>query len=563
MATQAGLGISRTFDIAGTSTPFYHPNWSSTGLPGYVMDIGNSTSTLVGNSVSQGALAITPVINQTGTAAYTALLVNAIETATGSGAKLLQDWQVSGTSVAKIDNTGAMSIGRSTDASARLTLIGGNNGSALITLSRPAASAQFSWALAGAGLSFSDDMAGAIVANMYGNGGANEVYVGQKNRITTDTRTSILGAQTYNSGSNVPGQTFFIRGGAGTGSAAVPGIQFQTADVTTSGATQQNFTTKMTITGSGSVGIGTTSPSAQLEVSGTIKTLGSTTPVTINPSTIVINSVTQMGPNGFTSSAGYTGGYGYDATPSSLTSGGIYRGTSSSNSFTGRLLNLVYSGTNNGTVGYFQISNASATGNVLDARNSGSGHLAVFTGTGNVGIGTSTPTSRLHVVSATAGTTVATFSDGSATCNITPATTGSVTCSSDLRLKKDIEKISETALLDQILKLETVHYKWKNDSEKIHTGYIAQDLERIIPELVVTDSKGYKQISYAGLVPVITGAIKALKAENQKLKNNIIKNNNNEEITNLKRQVDLLTQQNASIKEYLCAEKPKLKICQK
>jgi len=39
-------------------------------------------------------------------------------------------------------------------------------------------------------------------------------------------------------------------------------------------------------------------------------------------------------------------------------------------------------------------------------------------------------------------------------------------------------------------------------------GLIAQDVEAIIPELVYTDSKGYKSLSYDKIVPVLVEAIK-------------------------------------------------------
>jgi hypothetical protein len=55
---------------------------------------------------SQYGVKINPTINQTSTAGYTALLVNPTETATGSGTKLLADFQVGGTSKFKIDDTG-------------------------------------------------------------------------------------------------------------------------------------------------------------------------------------------------------------------------------------------------------------------------------------------------------------------------------------------------------------------------------------------------------------------------------------------------------------------------
>lgn len=72
--------------------------------------------TLSAASGVAAGLRVSPTLTQTGTAAYTALLINPTETTTGSGAKLLADFQVGGSSKAKIDNTGVVSAAPSTAA---------------------------------------------------------------------------------------------------------------------------------------------------------------------------------------------------------------------------------------------------------------------------------------------------------------------------------------------------------------------------------------------------------------------------------------------------------------
>ena len=43
-------------------------------------------------------------------------------------------------------------------------------------------------------------------------------------------------------------------------------------------------------------------------------------------------------------------------------------------------------------------------------------------------------------------------------------------------------------------------------------GFIAQDVEKVFPELVFTDSKGYKSMSYDKLTAVIVEAMKEMKS---------------------------------------------------
>ena len=100
---------------------------------------------------------------------------------------------------------------------------------------------------------------------------------------------------------------------------------------------------------------------------------------------------------------------------------------------------------------------------------------------------------------------------------------------SDARLKTDIKKIeSPTA---RLMKLEGLSYLKKNpyapvdDAEggaKEETtpemGFLAQEVEKVFPDLVVTDHEGYKSINYIALIPVIVEVVKEQQSEieNQK-----------------------------------------------
>ncbi|MBO7495162.1 MAG: tail fiber domain-containing protein, partial [Salinivirgaceae bacterium] len=110
---------------------------------------------------------------------------------------------------------------------------------------------------------------------------------------------------------------------------------------------------------------------------------------------------------------------------------------------------------------------------------------------------------------------------------------GTVTESSDARLKKDVQTIS--GALDKVLKLRGISYYWKNmeemaaakgvpadssdycyDSRK-HIGVIAQEIETEFPELVSTDDKGFKSVEYTAIAPILIEAVKELKAEKDAL----------------------------------------------
>lgn len=89
---------------------------------------------------------------------------------------------------------------------------------------------------------------------------------------------------------------------------------------------------------------------------------------------------------------------------------------------------------------------------------------------------------------------------------------------SDVRWKEDIEPIHNA--LQRVSRLKGVNFQWANKSRNgiPQVGVIAQEVEEIFPEVVSTDSEGYKSVAYSKLVPPLIEAIKELKAENDDLK---------------------------------------------
>ena len=100
---------------------------------------------------------------------------------------------------------------------------------------------------------------------------------------------------------------------------------------------------------------------------------------------------------------------------------------------------------------------------------------------------------------------------------------GGLTCISDFRYKKNFKPIENS--LANILKINGLRYDWRREefpekqfSDKNQIGFIAQDLEKIYPEMVFTDAQGYKSVDYSRLTPVLVEAIKEQQKQIEALK---------------------------------------------
>lgn len=84
--------------------------------------------------------------------------------------------------------------------------------------------------------------------------------------------------------------------------------------------------------------------------------------------------------------------------------------------------------------------------------------------------------------------------------------------SSDVRLKKDIAPIYNA--ISMVDRLYGVQYKLCADSTSTcRIGLIAQDVQKVLPEVVCTGSDGMLGITYEKLVPVLIEAIKQLQKQ--------------------------------------------------
>ena len=87
---------------------------------------------------------------------------------------------------------------------------------------------------------------------------------------------------------------------------------------------------------------------------------------------------------------------------------------------------------------------------------------------------------------------------------------GSHGSSSDRRLKENIE-LTKYGLKD-LQKLTAVDFTWK-DSKEPSFGLIAQEVQKVFPEIVSTDSDGYLQVDYSLLVVIVIKALQEIQSE--------------------------------------------------
>ena len=94
--------------------------------------------------------------------------------------------------------------------------------------------------------------------------------------------------------------------------------------------------------------------------------------------------------------------------------------------------------------------------------------------------------------------------------------------SSDKRLKKSIKQID--GALAKVNKLKGVSFEWKESGTQA-LGLIAQDVEKVIPELVTTDDNGFKGIRYNNVIAVLVEAIKEQQDQIKDLQDQVKKLN--------------------------------------
>ena len=94
---------------------------------------------------------------------------------------------------------------------------------------------------------------------------------------------------------------------------------------------------------------------------------------------------------------------------------------------------------------------------------------------------------------------------------------------SDLRLKADLAGID--GALGKVLQLEGVSFRWRTEDQPgrgfpggRHYGLVAQEVEKVLPEIVGSGPGDEKALAYTELIPVLVEAVKELKAESDELR---------------------------------------------
>jgi hypothetical protein len=103
-----------------------------------------------------------------------------------------------------------------------------------------------------------------------------------------------------------------------------------------------------------------------------------------------------------------------------------------------------------------------------------------------------------------------------------------------------------------ICQLEGVSFEWRKDEfpennfdNDKHIGLIAQDVEKIFPDLVKTDNNGYKSVAYDKMTVILLEGLKyqQKKIESQEMESQQIKS----ELQSLKVEMDQINSMLATI----------------
>jgi hypothetical protein len=90
---------------------------------------------------------------------------------------------------------------------------------------------------------------------------------------------------------------------------------------------------------------------------------------------------------------------------------------------------------------------------------------------------------------------------------------------SDKTQKTDITPI--TNAIETVKQLNGVKYRWIDNHNQPSIGVIAQEIEKVLPEVVTTNEDGIKSVSYGNIVGVLIEAIKEQQVRIEELERKI------------------------------------------
>jgi len=246
------------------------------------------------------------------------------------------------------------------------------------------------------------------------------------------------------------------------------------------------------------VGIGTVSPSQKLEVTGNTYVTGY-----VQASSALIGYKSGYATFGSNSTA--TGiALSRDFLPSSYpdliinSSGSVGIGVSAES--TSRLHVKYISGNNNCKM-------------TLESNNSGDSFINYSAASNEMSAGFDTSAAQF-IIAGGDNLSVPKFALTQSTGDTTIA--GTLTQNSDITLKENIKPLESQ--LEIVSKLNPVSYN-KIGFEDNEVGFIAQEVEKLLPELVREDKDGLKSLAYGNMNAILVKAIQELKAEIELLKN--------------------------------------------
>jgi hypothetical protein len=270
-----------------------------------------------------------------------------------------------------------------------------------------------------------------------------------------------------------------------------------------------NFTDRMIITTAGSVGIGTSSPSARLDVRSPAGTAANQNLITGSSAAAATFSFGQVGSiqwdTGILASSGnyqiaLNGGQtAYDITRSgtSITTHGFYTGGTERCRIDSLGAFLVNTTTATGTAN-FVVAADTTTRNPMSVVNT-----------------KATASTDFSIIFYRAGNIV-----GSVQTSLTAT---SYITSSDYRLKEDVQPM--VGATDRLMALKPVNFAWKVDGSRVD-GFLAHEAQEVVPEAVTgekdaVDKDGkpeYQGIDQSKLVPLLTAALQEALTEIADLK---------------------------------------------